>query len=66
MTPVREKGCFKFPIQSSVVIGAELWRCCDCMSMKPVPGESNMTLIRTVLLTSGLVLTVYGGGAGRC
>jgi hypothetical protein len=66
MTFVREKGCFKFPILSSVVIVAEFWHCCDCMSMKPAPGESNMTLIRTVLLTSGLVLTVYGGAAGQC
>jgi Isochorismatase family len=31
--------------------------------MEPAPEESNMTLIRTVLLTSGLVLTVYGGEA---
>jgi nicotinamidase-related amidase len=31
--------------------------------MKPAPGESNMTLIRTVLLISSLVLTVYGGAA---
>jgi nicotinamidase-related amidase len=31
------------------------------MSMEPAAGESNMALIRTVLLTGGLVLTVYGG-----
>jgi nicotinamidase-related amidase len=34
------------------------------MSVEPNPGEFNMTLIRTVLLTSGLILTVYGGSAG--
>src|SRR4029077_13021064 len=33
------------------------------MSMEPAPGESNMTLIRTVLLTSDLVLTLYSGAA---
>src|SRR6516164_7059305 len=33
------------------------------MSMEPEPGESNMTLIRIVLLTSGLVLTLYSGAA---
>jgi nicotinamidase-related amidase len=31
--------------------------------MKPASGESNMTLIRTVLLASGLVLTASGGAA---
>jgi nicotinamidase-related amidase len=31
--------------------------------MEPARGESNMMLIRAVLITSGLVLTVYGGAA---
>src|ERR1035437_7609138 len=31
--------------------------------MEPAAGESNMTLIHTVLLTSGLILSVYGGTA---
>jgi nicotinamidase-related amidase len=33
------------------------------MSIERAPGESNMTIIRTVALTSGLILTVHGGAA---
>jgi nicotinamidase-related amidase len=36
---------------------------CDCIGLETEPGEATMPLIRTVLITSSLILTVYGGPA---